>query len=109
MNSVNSTSQRIFRRPLVLVLYNAGGSMRTDDVRCSLRKYKWPHATSADEEIVGSGQERWWNRVCWERNKLKDEGYIRSYSERGVWELSDKGKELAVWYRDNPPPSLEDF
>ena len=45
----------------------------------------------------------------WERNKLKNEGYICKHSERGVWELSDKGIELAEEYIANPIPTLNDF
>ena len=109
MDAVNATPQDIFRRPLVLALHNAGGAMCTDDIRRTLRSYKWPHAAHIDTEFVSSGQERWWNKVCWERNKLKDKGYIRRNSERGIWELSEKGRVLAEWYLENPPLSLNDF
>ena len=56
-----------------------------------------------------TGEETWWNNVRWERNKLKNEGYICKHSERGVWELSDKGIELAEEYIANPIPTLNDF
>jgi hypothetical protein len=50
--------------------------------------------SEADYQPVSSGDERWWNAICWERADLVREGLFRDYSERGVWELSEKGKSL---------------
>ena len=50
-----------------------------------------PRLLPVDLEPVKSGQPRWWNLVCFERNALKEEGYLRDDSPRGVWELSEKG------------------
>ena len=38
---------------------------------------------------------RWRNAVAWVRQMLVDQGLLRDDSPRGVWELSDKGREQA--------------
>ena len=43
------------------------------------------------EELTGSGQQRFLNRVQWARFYLSKDGFISS-SERGVWALTDKGR-----------------
>ncbi len=50
-----------------------------------------PRLPPVDLGSVNSGQPRWWNLVCFERNALKEEGYLRDDSPRGVWELSEEG------------------
>lgn len=50
-----------------------------------------PRLLPVDLEFVRAGQPRWWNLVCFERRKLKKEGYLRDDSPHGVWELSEKG------------------
>jgi hypothetical protein len=53
-----------------------------------------PLLSEADYQLVSSGDPRWWNAICWERADLVREGLFVDYSERGVWELSEKGKSL---------------
>ena len=42
--------------------------------------------------MMDTGERRWENAVAWERSDLKKEGYLRSDSRRGDWELSEQGK-----------------
>jgi hypothetical protein len=49
----------------------------------------------ADLAPVSTGEARWWNAVCWERNDLVKEGLFRKDSDRGIWELSDTGRKAA--------------
>ena len=103
------TPQSWMRRYLILELYEAGGKASLSDMKRALSKHLWEGKEVADMKERTTGEETWWNNVRWERNRLKNEGYIRKYSERGIWELSEKGVERAEEYIANPPPTLDDF
>ena len=62
-----------------------------DDVREAIYPRVEAKLTSADHKIVATGEPRWWNATCWERSELVKEGYLRSDSARGRWELSEEG------------------
>lgn len=49
------------------------------------------HLLPGDLALLSSGEPRWWNATQFERYALKEEGYLRDDSPRGVWELSEKG------------------
>lgn len=87
--------QKEFREPLLNVLREKGGKAPVKEIRELLEPRMAPRLSSADYERVSSGDPRWWNAVCWERNDLVKEGLLRQNSGRGVWELSARGHELA--------------
>jgi len=93
--SQDKLPQKEFRQPLLEVIYEVGGSARTEDLRSLLKQRMGPRLLPGDLVRVSSGDERWWNAICWERNDLVKEGYLRNNSPRGVWELSDTGLESA--------------
>jgi hypothetical protein len=86
--------QKEFRLPLLMTLLRFGGKAQTKDVRTFLGPIMAPKLREGDFESVSTGDPRWWNAVCWERNDLIKEGLVRSYSERGVWEISELGRNL---------------
>lgn len=49
-----------------------------------------------DYESLASGNDtpRWRNAARWARNSMVNEGLLKNDSPRGVWEISDKGKEF---------------
>ena len=51
--------------------------------------------SAGDYAPVSTGEASWLNATCWERANLVREGYLKSDSPRGVWELSDEGKGLS--------------
>ena len=53
-----------------------------------------PRLSEADYALVASGDPRWWNAVCWQRHDLVKDGLLKNDSERGVWELSERGKQF---------------
>ncbi len=83
--------QKEFRLPLLEAIYELGGHAQTSRLREVMEKRMAPRLSDSDYELVSSGDPRWWNAVCWERNNLVNEGLFRRNSERGVWELSEKG------------------
>lgn len=106
--------QKEFRKPLLETLYDLGGRAATIDVRKVMAQKMADRLSDADHAYVSSGDPRWWNAVCWERNNLVVEGILRDDSDRGVWELSDRGLALVkarVWamhqpYEHTPIPRL---
>jgi predicted CopG family antitoxin len=50
----------------------------------------------ADLELVATGETKAENTITWGRNALKNRGLIRRGSKRGVWELSEEGREAAT-------------
>ena len=85
--------QKMFRQPLLEAVYEMGGSARTVDLRPDMKRRMESALLPGDRKRVSTGDERWWNAICWERNDLVKEGYFRDDSPRGTWELSEKGIE----------------
>jgi hypothetical protein len=44
-----------------------------------------------DRQPTKTGRVRWQNYVEFERNALVEEGFLKTDSSRGVWELTSKG------------------
>ena len=88
------------RRPLMKSIYEMGGSVRARVLRPVLRERLSSHLTVVDLETLSSGEERWWTATRWERRKLVEEGLLRSDSERGTWELSEKGASVVATWLD---------
>jgi hypothetical protein len=86
--------QKEFRLPLLMTLLRFGGKAQAKDVRTFLGPIMAPKLREGDFESVSTGDPRWWNAICWERNDLIKEGLVRSDSERGVWEISELGRSL---------------
>jgi len=87
--------QREFRLPLMRTLLELGGSAEVSEIRKLMERKMAPLLSEADHQPVSSGDPRWWNAICWERADLVREGLFLDNSQRGVWELSEKGKSLA--------------
>jgi len=86
--------QKEFRLPLMKAVLELGGSADVSAVRRLMEKKVAPQLSNADYEPVSGGDPRWWNAICWERANLVREGLFMTDSPRGVWELSEKGKQL---------------
>lgn len=80
------TPQVEFRQLIVDVLEELGGSGRAKDV--TARVGKRAHLRTGDHERYKSGQVVWENSVAWMRQKMKEEGVLKSDSPWGLWELA---------------------
>ena len=100
--------QKEFRKPLLEVLYEMGGSVRVTDLRPVMRNRVMSALLPGDLQHVSTGEERWWNATCWERSNLIKEGYLRNDSPRGTWELSERGIEHVDELRSKAPDSFID-
>ena len=96
------------RQPLMETIYEMGGSVRAGALRPVMRERLSFRLASDDLEPLSSGEERWWNATRWERHQLVEEGLLRSDSERGTWELSEKGASLVETWFEKIPASFID-
>jgi hypothetical protein len=96
------------RQPLLESIYEMGGSVRAAVLRPVLRERLSSRLTADDLEPLASGEERWWNATRWERHKLVEEGLLRGDSERGMWELSDKGVSVVETWLDQVAANFVD-
>lgn len=80
--------------PLLQALRDLGGSASP---REAIEKIAITEKVPASvrEEILKSGQERFYNQVMWARQYLVWEGYIDS-GQRGVWSLTQNGKNITL-------------
>lgn len=84
--------QKEFREPILIALHRLGGSGTKQEVTEAVLPQVKSRLRSADYAMMDTGERRWENAVAWERSDLKKEGYLRSDSRRGDWELSEQGK-----------------
>ena len=87
------TDQSAFLIPILEVLKEAGGSAEVKQVMQRLESKMKEHLKSVDYQKLKSGQVRWKNTVQWARNELVADGHLSKDSPRGVWEITEKGRE----------------
>jgi hypothetical protein len=86
------TPEAEFRRPLLEVLRDAGGSLPVSDALDRVGERMAGRLNDVDRQPLPSDhrQLRWRNTVQWTRNYLADEGRI-DRSVRGVWTITPAG------------------
>ncbi len=81
-----------FFSPIIETLKELGGSGRPSEVRNAIAKQL--NISEQDRtELLSGGASRFDNQVAWARFYLVKAGLVDS-SKRGVWSLSDKGREI---------------
>lgn len=89
------TPEDAFRRPILETLMEMGGAGQVEKVldrvdekmKAILNDYDRQPLPSHPHEV------RWRNTAQWCRNSMVQEGLLKADSPRGIWEISDKGKE----------------
>ena len=92
------TPQEVFEQFLLVALeldFGGSGTKRLVTQAVIQRMVKQGFIGPADLELVATGETKAENTITWGRNALKNRGLIRRGSKRGVWELSDEGREAA--------------
>jgi len=85
------TSNKILRELIIEALRHYGGSARKLDVRSYLEEALKDKLLPGDLEWRESTRNFvWQNNTDWERNKMKNDGIIKSDSPAGIWELSEE-------------------
>lgn len=90
------TPVKDYERPILEVLVEMGGSGQSDEVLRRVEEKMRHRLNQHDYEILGSlpNEPRWRNTAQWCRNDMvRQSGYLRATSPRGVWEISERGRE----------------
>jgi hypothetical protein len=84
-----------YELPILLELLERGGSGHATEVTNAVGERLGSSLTELDRGKLKTGDIRWRNRVQFTRLNLRKRGYLKADSPRGVWELTDKGREAA--------------
>ncbi|GIW81593.1 MAG: hypothetical protein KatS3mg105_3400 [Gemmatales bacterium] len=81
--------------PILRVLVRRGGSGQVSDVLEEVRAEMNGILRDVDFEPLASDPHnlRWRNAAQWARNSMVNEGLLKSGSPRGIWEISEKGRQ----------------
>lgn len=91
---IRRTPQEAFRIEILRILDQSGGTLKSKKVLNSIGQKMKPLLTKIDYERLNTGQVRWQNTARWARQQLVDEGFLSAESSRGVWEITDEGREF---------------
>jgi hypothetical protein len=82
--------------PILGLLVEAGGSAPSNDVVEALEERMKSTLSPRDFEPLKSGEIRWRNRARFARLRMKERGLLSDTSHRGVWEITDAGRDYLV-------------
>lgn len=88
------TPQAAYRMPILETLVELGGSAKTCYVLAEVYRKMENQLKDRDNEKLRSGEKRWKRQAQWERNKLKNMGYLKKNSPIGIWEISEAGRKF---------------
>jgi len=105
------TSYEDFRYPILEAVDRLGGSGNIREVlriveeslSGQLNKYDY-QALSSDPNSV-----RWKNTASWERYNMVQEGLLAADSQRGVWEITDAGRDTLKNAKESIDPQRKLF
>lgn len=91
------TPQTVYKNHLLYVIgakFNGRASrLAAIEVALDLMQSKGLLPPDASEVLASNGQTRAESTMAWGRNALKDAGFVKSDSPRGLWELTPAGLE----------------
>lgn len=90
------TPQQIYEQFLLatLALDFGGRGGKREVTQATIKKMvKQGFVSHADLELVATGETKAENTITWGRNALKNRGLIARGSRRGIWELTEEGRE----------------
>lgn len=90
---VGRTPQVTYRRAILEVLDEMEGSGQVREILDRVGEEMKDMLDQADYNELSSGMVRWRNTATWERQAMVKEGFLKSDSPHGYWEISDKGRE----------------
>jgi hypothetical protein len=85
-----------YELPILAILDENGGRAPTREVLDDLGERIVDRLMPADHETLASGDVRWRNRAQFARMHLIESGDMKKDSPRGVWEISDQGRDRLV-------------
>jgi hypothetical protein len=85
--------ERAYEIPILRALEERGGRAAAREVVDRVGELVDDHLTPLDREMVETGGIRWQARVQFARLRMKEQGQLKPDSPRGVWEITDEGRE----------------
>lgn len=85
-----------YELPLLTVLDELGGRAPTREALEALGERLRDKLMPADHEKLRAGEVRWRNRAQFVRLRLIQRGDMKQGSPRGLWEISDQGRDRLV-------------
>ena len=90
------TPQAVYEQFLLATLAHdfGGRGGKREVTQATIQKMvKQGFISPADLELVATGETKAENTITWGRNALKNRGLIGRGSRRGIWELTEEGRE----------------
>jgi len=88
------TPQSTYRVPILHALVALGGEADINIVLERVQALMGDQLNAYDLDTFADGKTiRWRNTAQWARNTLREEGLIRDDTPRGVWGISDAGRQ----------------
>lgn len=82
-----------YRKAILECLLAIGGRATAHDVLEAVEQKMKPRFTREDYGLLRYGQIRWRTNAMYERKHMVMEGLLKRDSPRGIWEISDKGRQ----------------
>ncbi|MGC8541939.1 MAG: winged helix-turn-helix domain-containing protein [Phycisphaerae bacterium] len=89
------TPESAYYQAILQALDQMGGGGKVADVLARVLQIMKPRLKDVDYDPLASGPDnpRWRNAAQWARNSMIGEGLLKADSPRGVWEISDRGRQ----------------
>jgi restriction system protein len=89
------TPEAAFFKPILETIVELGGSGKVSVILNKLEPKVKSFLKEVDHEPIGSKpcESRWRNTARWARNTMINEGLLKPDSGRGIWEISENGKQ----------------
>ena len=96
--ALDLTPQAVYEQFLLVTLedeFKGRGDKRSVTQAVLERMSKRGMISTADLELVSTGETKAENTISWGRNALKERGHLVRSSPRGIWELTPEGRAAA--------------
>ena len=87
------TPQREFWKPILEALVERGGQASRAEVHKTVEKKMNGQLKPGDYKLNRDGTTKWSKQVDYQRLAMVHEGLLQSSSLRGIWEITDQGKQ----------------
>jgi hypothetical protein len=80
--------------PILKIVAEKGGAARATEVIEVLGRELSDRLKPADNQRLNTGETRWKNRARFARLRMKEQGLLSSTAGRGVWEITEAGRQF---------------
>lgn len=89
------TPEQAYYRPILQVLVELGGRAPTDKILDRIGQVMQGVLRDVDSQPLAATPDmpRWRNAAQWARKSMVDEGLLKNDSPRGIWEITEAGRQ----------------